>query len=156
MLTGAEVCALPTGRPSIYSEEMAEKVCELFATARGSLRAAFEARDDLPCLATVYNWEQDNPGFLERLNRARAMRAHLIIDDAYEIADATELDTIRKIGRDGEVYETPNAEWINRSRLRVELRKWHAKSLNQRAYGDKSEQSGQVKVVYSIKTRAED
>lgn len=128
------------GRPSTYSEEKAEKVCEVFAQAHGSLRSVFESRDDLPPLSTVYDWEHANPAFSERLQRARAARAHIMADEALRIADGSE--------HDGD--EKPDHEWINRSRLRVETRLRLAKAMNQAAYGDKTQQSGSLEVVYRI------
>lgn len=138
------------GRPSTYNEEMAERVLEAFATSRGSLHSAFDSRDDLPDLSTVYRWEEARPEFRERLNRAREKRAHVLAETCIEIADATEHDTLVKTGRDGTEYEVPNHEWINRSRLRFEARRWMAKTLNQRVYGEKSESSGTVEVIHRI------
>lgn len=116
---------------------MAERVCEVFETAPGSLRAAFAGRDDLPDISQVYRWEQRHPEFRERLSRAREIRGHILAESGLEIADESEHDTITKTGRNGEQYDSPNSEWMARSRLRYEARKWHASKLNQRFYGEK-------------------
>lgn len=129
---------------------MVERVCEAYAAATGTLREVFSSRDDLPDLSTIYQWEQDIPGFSERLNRARQIRAHHMAQEAIEIADGTAYDTITATARDGTEYTKPDHEWINRSRLRVETRLRLAKALNQRTYGDKSEQSGSLEIVYRI------
>ena len=120
-----------------YTPGLGELVCDVFETAHGSLQAAFDAREDLPTLQTVYNWELDHPEFFERLSRARAIRAHVMADGALDVADESDRDTITKTGRDGEPYEAPNTEWMARSRLRFEARRWAAKTLNQSVYGDK-------------------
>lgn len=94
--------------------------------------------DDLPGISTVYRWEQAHPEFRERLSRAREIRAHVLAEAAVEVADDLERDSIQKLGEDGEVIdERPNTEWIARSRLRYEARKWHSGNLNPSAYGDK-------------------
>lgn len=136
--------------PSSYNDDVGARVCDAFARSRQSLRATFAARDDLPDLSTVYDWERAHPAFAERLKRAREDRAHILADSALEIADASEHDTIVKTGRDGTEYESANHEWINRSRLRFESRKWLAKTLNQRVYGEKSESTGSVEVIHRI------
>lgn len=141
---------MPSGRPSDYTEELAEAAAQLYASATGDLREVFAARDDMPDLTTLYRWEDKHPGFRDRLTRARQMRAHLMALEALEIADANERDTITRTGRDGAEYEVADHEWINRSRLRVETRLRLAKALNQRVYGDKSEQSGSLEVVHRI------
>lgn len=129
---------------------MAERVCEAFRSSPASLRETFNARDDLPDISAVYRWEEQYPEFHEQLQRARAARAHILAETALEIADATEFDTVTKQARNGEEFETPNHEWINRSRLRFEARRWLAKTMNQRAYGDRSEQTGSVEVRHVI------
>lgn len=129
---------MPGGRPSKYTPEMVERVCEVIETTSGSLEDAFNARDDLPTYRTVLNWERDHAEFLPRLSRAREIRAHVMVENALAIADESEHDTITKTGRNGEEYESPNSEWMARSRLRYESRKWHASKLNARVYGDKA------------------
>lgn len=141
---------LPVGRPSSYTDEIGARVCEVYGSAVGTLRASFEADPSLPDLSTIYDWEQRHPQFAEQLSRARQRRAHLMALEAVEIADAGQCDTITKVGRNGEEYEVADHEWINRSRLRVETRLRLAKALNQRVYGDKNETSGTVEVVHRI------
>lgn len=141
---------MPAGRPSSYTEELGDRVCEAYSTVSGGLREAFSADPDLPDIATVYRWEQEYPEFRDRLDRARARRAHLMAQEAVDIADASDGDTLVKTNKAGEEFETPNHEWINRSRLRVETRKWLAQMLNQRAYGNKTEQTGSLEVRHVI------
>lgn len=141
---------MKVGRPTKYSEELAEAACTLYAEATGDLREAFKARDDLPDLTTVYRWEQAHPDFRDRLTRARQMRAHMLAESILDIADETAFDTITKTGRDGSEYEVANHEWINRSRLRVESRRWMAQKLNPSTYGDRIQQDGTLEVVHRI------
>lgn len=138
------------GRPSTYSDELGERVCDVFESEVGQLRAAFAAREDLPTISTVYRWEEAYPQFRERLARARKIRAHLMADEAIDIADHNANDTITKTARDGSEYEVADHEWINRSRLRVETRLRLAKALNQGVYGDKMQQSGELEIRYRI------
>lgn len=135
---------------STYTEELGERICEAFESSPLSLRQTFEARDDLPTLTTVYRWEQQIPAFGERLARARRIRAHVLAESVLEIADHTERDTLVKTDRNGDEYEVANHEWINRSRLRVESRRWFAQKLNPSTYGERIEQGGSVEVVHRI------
>lgn len=126
------------GRPTDYTPEIGERVAEVFESAGYSLRVALMEYDDLPGISTVYRWEQRHPEFRERLSRARETRAHVLAEAALEVADDSERDSIPKLGEDGEVIdEKPNTEWIARSRLRYEARKWHSGNMNPGAYGDK-------------------
>jgi hypothetical protein len=53
-------------------------------------------------------------------------------EDIVHISDESKHDTIET--EDG---EHPNHEWINRSRLRVDTRKWLLSKLLPKQYGDK-------------------
>ena len=60
------------------------------------------------------------------------MQADYLADQIIEIADYSEHDTI-----EAEKGEMENREWVNRSKLRVEARKWIASKLKPKQYGDK-------------------
>jgi len=53
-----------------------------------------------------------------------------------EIADDTTNDTV-SISKNGEIYENENREWINRSKARIDTRKWIASKLKPKKYGHK-------------------
>jgi hypothetical protein len=61
-------------------------------------------------------------------------RADSIFEEIIEIADNTTNDSI--ITDKGEI---PNNEWIARSRLRVDARKWAVSKMNPKKYGDKTD-----------------
>jgi hypothetical protein len=56
-----------------------------------------------------------------------------------EIADDDSLDIGFREGKDGEMKQFVDHEAINRSRLKVDARKWKAAKLAPRKYGDKIE-----------------
>jgi hypothetical protein len=124
---------MPGGRPSTYTPELAQRVCDIFASAHSALRPVFDADPELPHLSTVYRWEEAHPEFREALQRARACRANVMAETALAIADERDGDTT--YGRDG--TPRPDHEWINRSRLRVETRLRLARVMNPRVYGDR-------------------
>jgi hypothetical protein len=68
--------------------------------------------------------------------RAKEIQIDLLVEEIINISDDSSNDTIIATGIDGGEYEKPNTEWINRSKLRVDSRKWIAARLNRRKYGD--------------------
>lgn len=74
--------------------------------------------------------------FRERYQQARRIRAHKLIDQSLDIADDSRNDWIEHHARSGETTLRPNQELVNRSRLRIEMRKWLAAKDNPEAYGD--------------------
>lgn len=124
---------VPAGRPSTYSEEMADKVCAAIAsTARGLAHIC--AADDMPSAGTVYGWLGRHPEFIEKYLRAREIQSHLVMDQVLDIADDGTNDYV--MTDDGPSLDRDH---IQRSKLRVETRFRLAGKLNPKRYGDKAE-----------------
>lgn len=104
-----------TGRPSLYSEELAAHICSEIAEGR-SLRAI--CRDDgMPHMASVFRWLKSEEGFSEQYAHAREAQADSLADEIVDIAD--------------------NEEDAAKARVRVDARKWVASKLKPKRYGDK-------------------
>lgn len=83
---------------------------------------------------TVYCWRREDEAFDQRFARARDEGFDAIAEDCLAIADETSNDT-KIVGEDDR--EVANAEWISRSKLRVETRlkllaKWDPKRYGER------------------------
>lgn len=137
------------GRPTRYSDEMVATICERLANGE-SLRSI--CRDpDMPCLASVFKWLSENPKFSEQYDRAREVQAEVLADSILDIADNGANDWMEK--NDGEnAGWLANGEAIQRSRLRVDARKWVASKLLPKKFGDKQElnHTGQVTHEHTI------
>jgi hypothetical protein len=108
------------GRPTIYSQELAEIICKRLADGE-SLRAV--CRDaDMPHNSTVLLWAitPDHP-FSDQYARARQVQAENMAEEIFEIADDHEDDYIY----DDDGKRVYNGEHVNRSRLKVDTRKWY-------------------------------
>lgn len=123
----------PRGRPCTYSAEVADRIC--FRMAEGEGLATICRDDGMPPESTVREWVlDDREGFAARYARAVTLRTERLMDELVSIADDTSKDTIET--EDG---ERPNTEWMARSRLRIDTRKWLASKLLPKKYGDKQE-----------------
>ncbi|SDV49205.1 terminase small subunit-like protein [Chitinasiproducens palmae] len=129
------------GRPSKYTEAIVDEICMRMADGESLRRIC---RDEgMPAASTVLLWRSERSGFAERYARAREAQAQLLFDEILEIADNTSNDTVPKVDKEGNEYgEMPNAEWIARSRLRVDARKWYLSKVLPKVYGDKLELAG--------------
>lgn len=112
----------PVGRPSKYSDELAEKICDLIA--RGLSLRAICISDDMPAMSTVCKWLSEEQGFSEQYARAREEQADIFADEIIEIADAVE----------------PDSAAVAKAKLQIEARKWRAAKMSPKKYGDKVEQ----------------
>lgn len=126
------------GRPSKYTPEQAVAICERIR--KGEWLHKIAGTEGLPPEATLYRWLDDNEDFRELYARAREDRTDRMAAEMLEIADDSAEDTIfvQDSDKDGEgAREVQNHEWINRSRLRVDARKWLMSKLAPKRYGDK-------------------
>jgi hypothetical protein len=131
-----------TGRPSSYSEDIAGLICKRLADGE-SLRGIC-VDDTMPDKATVLRWLADpkRTVFRDQYARARESQADALVEECIEIADDGTNDWMerRSEAEKGAGVNTGwvlNGEHVQRSRLRVDTRKWWAARLAPKKYGDK-------------------
>ena len=127
---GTPVSPALLGRPSSFTQETADRICDLIAEGE-SLRAVCRMPDH-PSASTVFKWLSEQPAFSEQYARACEARAETMFEDMLDIADESGFDTIQ-----GENGDRANTEWISRSKLRVDTRKWMLSKMQPKKYGDK-------------------
>ncbi len=123
------------GAPSKYTEEIANEICDRISTSNRGL--AFICRDLGVAPSSVFKWLREHKEFSESYARAREAQADFLAEEMLEIADHNDADTVVVYGADGKPKEVEDKEWTNRSRLRVDTRKWIASKLRPKKYGDK-------------------
>ncbi|TVR08181.1 MAG: terminase small subunit protein [Salinarimonadaceae bacterium] len=143
--------AKPKGRPSSYSDEIADIICERIADGE-SLRTI--CRDeDMPASSTVFRWLAADEAFQEKYARAKSAQADALVEDILEIVDDARNDWMERRGKDDEGW-VANGEHIQRARLRVDARKWMAGKLAPKKYGEKitTEHTGSLTVRHEDMT----
>lgn len=124
------------GRPSTFTQAVADAICERLAAGE-SLRSICET-EGMPNPSTVLRWADAHPEFAQQYARARERGYAHLADELLDIADDGRNDYItRQTGEDGETETTLNSEHIQRSRLRVDTRKWMLSKMLPKVYGDK-------------------
>lgn len=123
---------MPAGRPEIFNQELADRICLQISTSSKSLRTICKELEI--SVQTVLNWlnNPEKKDFLAQYARAKEEQADFLAEEMIEIADDSSNDTILT-----EKGEIENKEWTNRSKLRVETRKWISAKLKPKKYGDK-------------------
>ena len=109
-----------TGRPTSYTDTIAEIICERVLTR--SLHAVSKD-EDLPDEKTIYNWLRDQPTFFQNYARAREIRA-------YRRAESVDgvIDDCRK-----GVIDPATA------RVQLDAIKWQTGKENPKAFGERIE-----------------
>jgi hypothetical protein len=125
----------PQGRPPKYSEQMADEICHAIATHSMGLERICAKFPHFPDKATIWAWKLKYPTFYDKYLKAKLIQAELHVEECFDISDDVSND--KKINIHGD--EVTNNEAVNRSRLRVDTRKWVASKLLPRTYGDRQQ-----------------
>ncbi len=111
-----------------------------------ALRKILKDDENMPSTQTFYKWIDEDELKSKQYARACEVRADAIFDDIIEIADDSSYDAI--VTDNGEII---NSEFVARSRIRIDARKWIASKLNPKKYGDKTDiTSGGDKIQTTI------
>lgn len=133
------------GRPSLYTPELAEFILGEMSIGRTLTDICSEASavlEDgssvaLPAYRTVKRWALLNEEFRPLYARAREEQAHAFFEQTIDIADDGRRDYKMLEDKDGNEYVGLDHDHIQRSKLRVDTRKWAAAKLCPRLYGDR-------------------
>ena len=129
--------AKAVGRPTDYTQELVDEICEKIATG-DSMRSVCRC-DDMPAMTTLFRWLREKEGFKKQYEIATQERTEAMSEDIIDIADNGTNDWMKTHGKDDEGYKQ-NGETLQRSRLRVDVRKWHMSKMKPKKYGDKIQQ----------------
>lgn len=130
------------GRPTIYTDELAQLICSRIASGESIRRICKE--DEMPVMSTVMLWLVDgnHSFFSEQYAKARQIQAETLADELFDIADDGSNDYSSFTNSDGEAAYKLNGEAVARSRLRVDTRKWYLSKVLPRFADKKEESSG--------------
>lgn len=129
-----------SGPPSKCTSELIQSLCDRLMQGR-SLRSICQD-DDTPNIATVCTWLSNNTlGIHEHYARARDIQADVLAAETQDIADDARNDWMERHGKDDQGWLL-NGESVQRSRLRIDQRKWYASKLAPKKYGEKVEVTG--------------
>lgn len=122
-------------RPSLFTPEIAEKICDLIATTPRGLEHICRNNEGLPSRSTVLRWLASNTEFCASYLRARECQADLIFEDCLEIADTQVIGEKVTTSPQGDTIVT--ADMIEHRKLRIDTRMRMAGKLAPKKYGDK-------------------
>ena len=121
--------------PLTYDSEIADRICARMT--KGETLRTICADAAMPSPAAVLSWAaEDIDGFSERLARAREALIECWAQEIIDISDDGTNDWLEREGRK-QTTRAPNAEHIQRSKLRVDARKWLISKLAPKKFGDK-------------------
>jgi hypothetical protein len=110
--------ARPVGRPSSYSDALADAVCERMLNGQSLVKICED--EEMPSRTTIYRWMDARPDFVARCARAREGLADYLLDRIEQMADATtELN-------------------VQSQKVKISTAQWRAMKMAPRVYGERS------------------
>src|ERR1700748_3328556 len=127
------------GRKSTFSQEKADKICELLAEGDKSLRQICLELELKP--STVVLWANSNAIFAEQYARAREIGTDLEFDSLIDLASEPP----------PKVKGYTDAAWVTHRRNLVDAKKWTLSKRSPKKYGDKLALAGDEDNPIAIK-----
>lgn len=131
---------MPGGRPrgsDGYTDQIGAKVCSLVLQNYPVRQIA--ARKGMPTETTIWRWLAAHDDFREQYARAKELQAERFAEEIVEISDDGTNDWVEREGENGHTITVVDHEHIQRSKLRVDARKWLMSKMAPKKYGDKIE-----------------
>lgn len=123
------------GRPSAYTDAIAEAICNRLS--EGETLIAICRDEGMPSERTVRSWVRSNLNdFSPKYTQARELGYQRMADELLEISDDGSNDWMLRYDEDNEGWQA-NGEHLQRSRLRVDTRKWLLSKALPKLYGDR-------------------
>ena len=109
-----------TGRPTKYTEELGKKICEQIANGKSLKKICKSAK--MPHRDTIHRWllDKEKKEFYDNYEKAVNVRTENMFDEIEEISDLSD-----------------KKQSTNRSRLRIDTRKWYLSKIMPKKFGDK-------------------
>jgi hypothetical protein len=141
-----------SGRKSTYTRAIADEICHRMSL--GETLSQVCRSENMPPKGTVLEWvKDDRHGFSDRYARAREAMLEHWADEIIDIADDSTRDWIARKAKSGETLIVLDREHIERSKLRIDVRKWLLARLKPRTYGDRVTHSGEAESPVQLEMR---
>jgi len=125
---------MPAGRPTNFNKDMADTICAMIA--EGASVREIGRTEGMPAARTVFQWLAAHDEFAQQYARAKEAGLEAMADEIMDIADNSQNDWMERNDPDNAGFNAMG-EHIQRSRLRIDSRKWLLSKLASKKYGDK-------------------
>lgn len=125
---------MPRGRPTDYTEEITIAICNRLSVGESLNEICKDA--EMPDKSTVFRWIGRHPEFNDKYAKAKVVGIEALAEDLLDIADNSANDWMTKNDPDNPGFLL-NGDSVQRSRLRIDTRKWILSKLAAKKYGEK-------------------
>lgn len=135
------------GRPTKKTETVIAEICDRISGGESLVSICQD--EHMPSTMSVFRWLAADDSFRDRYARAREAQADALAEELLAIADDATNDYMATNGDDAVGYKLIG-ENIQRSKLRIDTRKWLLAKLAPKKYGDRimQEHSGSLGLTH--------
>jgi hypothetical protein len=128
------------GRPEEFDRAIIDEIFSRMAEGETLTAICDSDRAKFPKRHTIKSWIAKREELSAEYARVRTLQADAWADEMIGIADDKSRDT-KTIETQNGSYDVADKEWIERSKQRIETRKWLMGRLHPKQWGDKIEQT---------------
>ena len=118
------------GRPTDYCPELIDKICDRLTQGESLKTICKDA--DMPNTSSIFLWLAKYPEFSDKYARAKSAQMDTMAEEIVEISD----DRSNDVTVDEKGNEKVDWECVQRSKLKVDTRKWLMSKLAPKKYGE--------------------
>jgi len=119
------------GRPTLYTEELADEICNAIASCHLGLDHLCRENSHWPDRSIIFIWMRKHPGFYDKYIKAKEHQAEAQVDYMLTLANEPHKYIDGETGQ--ERTDVPML------RVKMDAIKWQASKLAIKRYGDKTE-----------------
>lgn len=125
----------PYGSQVPYDQGRAEEICNRLSS--GEALSEICDSPGMPASKTVFRWMAGNDAFRQGFSRARADQMSAWAEEIILISDDSRNDYMERESHKGNLFKGLDPEHMQRTKLRIETRKWVMSKLAPGLFGDK-------------------
>lgn len=138
---------LKMGRPTLYTPELGDEICEVIASHKEGLTSLCAKRDHWPAPANIFIWLRRYPDFREKYAQAKSEQVEVSINYMQEMME----EPHHFVDDNGN-----NRVDVPMLRVKIDAIKWKASKLQPKKYSDsKNEEIKNDLLEESIKLKHE-
>lgn len=128
------------GRPTKYTPELGEEICEVVASSELGLLHLCNARPHWPDRATIFTWRRKYPEFRDKYTLAKEDQTEVCVEYMQEVMNEPHKWVDEETG-----YIRIDVAML---RLKMDTIKWQASKLKPKKFGDTKTEEAQSKDIH--------
>ena len=124
------------GRPTAYTKELGDRICEAIATTTMPLPKLCDSYKEFPTPTMLYRWLRKYDEFREAYRIARFDQTLVLADQLIELADTERLGQMVIQKEDGSRYIRVG-DMTGRTKIQISARQWLLARLDPKKWGAK-------------------